>query len=103
MIAIGLKGKVQYSGKGVRAAHKKYFTLTSRSAILKPMKLLIVWMASLSALFAQDIVGTWQGTAAANGRDIRMVIKIAREGGNLSATLYNIDAPNPRPTPATST
>jgi uncharacterized protein (TIGR03435 family) len=66
------------------------------------MKLLIVWMASLSVLFAQDIAGTWQGTAAANGRDIRMVIKIARDNGNLSATLYNIDAPNPRPTPATS-
>ena len=67
------------------------------------MKLLIVWMASLSLLCAQDIAGTWQGTAAANGRDIRMVIKIARDNGNLSATFYNIDAPNPRPTPATST
>jgi len=66
------------------------------------MKLLIVWIASLGVLFAQDIAGIWQGTATANGRDIRMVIKIARDNGNLGATLYNIDAANPRPTPATS-
>jgi uncharacterized protein (TIGR03435 family) len=67
------------------------------------MKILIVWIASLGVLCAQDIVGTWQGTATtANGRDARMVIKIARDNGNLSATLYNIDAPNPRPVPATS-
>jgi uncharacterized protein (TIGR03435 family) len=66
------------------------------------MKVLIVWIASVGALFAQEIAGTWQGTVAANGREIRMVIRVARENGNLSATLHNIDAPNPRPTPATS-
>ncbi len=61
-----------------------------------------MWIASLSALLAQDITGTWQGTLAANGRDTRTEMKISQDNGNLSATLYYIDAPNPRPTPATS-
>ncbi len=42
--------------------------------------------------YAQDVTGTWQGTAQVQGRDMRFVIKIANDGG-LKSTLYNIDQP----------
>jgi uncharacterized protein (TIGR03435 family) len=66
------------------------------------MKLLL----SLVALFtlsaaasAQDVTGTWQGTVQIQGRDMRLVFKIANDGG-LKATVYNIDQPGP-PLPGT--
>ena len=65
------------------------------------MKRLILWMASLGTLCAQDIVGTWQGAVTPNGRELRIVIKITRDDGNLNAALYNIDA-NPRPIPSSA-
>jgi bla regulator protein blaR1 len=43
-----------------------------------------------SAVFAQDITGTWQGTLSA-GRDLRTVIKISNDGGTLRAMFYSID------------
>jgi hypothetical protein len=60
------------------------------------MKRLMLWMLALavlsgSALSAQDITGTWQGTLHA-GRDLRIVIKISKpETGGLKAVLYSID------------
>lgn len=42
--------------------------------------------------YAQDVTGTWQGTAQVQGRDMRFVIKIANDAG-LKATIYNIDQP----------
>jgi uncharacterized protein (TIGR03435 family) len=60
------------------------------------MKHLMLWTVALamlsgSALFAQDITGTWQGTLHA-GRDLRTVIKISKtESGGLKAVLYSID------------
>jgi uncharacterized protein (TIGR03435 family) len=80
---------------------KKVLYIKKYLGYSEPMKILILWMVSLGALCAQDITGTWQGTATAEGRDVRMVIKIVQDNGRLSATLYNIDA-NPRPVPASS-
>jgi uncharacterized protein (TIGR03435 family) len=62
---------------------------------MKRLILCVVAFAALSggALFAQDITGTWQGTLSA-GRDLRTVIKIAKDdanGGALRATFYSID------------
>jgi uncharacterized protein (TIGR03435 family) len=41
---------------------------------------------------AQDLVGTWQGTLAPpNGRELRIVIRIAPEGGALRGQFFSID------------
>ena len=45
---------------------------------------------STGAVLAQDVTGTWQGTLSVGGRELRMVIKIANDGG-LKATLQSID------------
>jgi uncharacterized protein (TIGR03435 family) len=62
----------------------------------KPIMPIVALMAlSGSALLAQDITGTWQGTLVA-GRELRTVIKISKTpGGSLGATLYSIDQPAP--------
>ena len=59
-----------------------------------------------SALFAQNIAGTWQGALKANGPngavELRAVVKIARsDGDSLKATFYSIDS-NPTPVNANS-
>ncbi|HEX4276757.1 MAG TPA: TIGR03435 family protein [Bryobacteraceae bacterium] len=59
-----------------------------------------------SALFAQNITGTWQGTLKANGpngsADIRTVMKISRaDNDNLKALFYIIDR-DPTPLSVTS-
>ena len=62
---------------------------------MKKRVLPILGVAALSgsALFGQDITGTWQGTLVA-GRELRTVIKISKTaGGSLGATLYSIDQP----------
>jgi uncharacterized protein (TIGR03435 family) len=47
---------------------------------------------SAGVLRAQDLTGSWQGTLQAGGRELRTVIKIAKEdGGSLRAVLYSID------------
>ncbi|MEO8099905.1 MAG: TIGR03435 family protein [Acidobacteriota bacterium] len=68
------------------------------------MKVFLFALASVGILSAQamEIVGTWQGTLVAGQQQIRTVIKIGREGGNLSAVLYTIDQ-NPQPNPAGTT
>jgi uncharacterized protein (TIGR03435 family) len=40
---------------------------------------------------AQDIAGTWQGTLHA-GKDQRIVVKIAKEGGDWKGLVYNLDS-----------
>ena len=42
-------------------------------------------------LLAQDFVGTWQGTLNPGGRELRIVMKISRDGDNLKAMNYSID------------
>lgn len=49
-------------------------------------------MLTTSALGAQNITGTWQGTLAGKQRSSRMILHVAREaGGRLTAALYNLD------------
>jgi uncharacterized protein (TIGR03435 family) len=40
---------------------------------------------------AQDIAGTWQGTVQA-GKEQRMVVKIAKDGGGWKGVVYNLDS-----------
>lgn len=65
------------------------------------MKKLALWMIAAwmfcGALFAQNAVGTWQGTLKVNvpgapSTDLRMVVKVERGADEaLKATLYSID------------
>jgi uncharacterized protein (TIGR03435 family) len=44
------------------------------------------------ALLAQDLTGTWQGTLTLpNGRDLRTVIKVTKEGNALRGVMFSID------------
>jgi len=56
------------------------------------MKKLILWMVSLSALCAQDIVGTWQGTLTPSKQNdgIRLAFKIDKSGDTYQGTFYNL-------------
>src|SRR5215471_19098578 len=62
------------------------------------MKRCMRWAVSLvlsaGALFAQNIVGTWQGTLQVPqlGRDLRIVLKVSRaDDESLKAAFYSID------------
>jgi uncharacterized protein (TIGR03435 family) len=51
-------------------------------------------LMSVCAIFAQDMVGTWQGALKnAKGKELRLVAKITRNPANekLAATFYSID------------
>jgi uncharacterized protein (TIGR03435 family) len=48
-----------------------------------------------SALQAQNITGSWQGTLEAGPQKLRIVVKISLEDDKLKATLYSIDQPAP--------
>lgn len=57
----------------------------------------MVWMIALaalpgSALLAQNLTGTWQGTLQIPGRELRTAFKISTtEADTLKAVLYSID------------
>jgi len=61
------------------------------------MKTLVRWMLAFAALsgarmFAQSLVGTWQGALQAPNRELRTVIKISTtDGDKLKAVMYSID------------
>jgi len=60
------------------------------------MKRWMLWMTALamlaaSALHAQNIAGTWQGTLKVGAQDVRTVFKISLENDKLKAVLYVID------------
>jgi hypothetical protein len=60
------------------------------------MRKLMLWIIAFaalpsSALFAQDITGTWQGTLVAGKQELRTVIKISKADGGLKAVFYSID------------
>jgi uncharacterized protein (TIGR03435 family) len=64
------------------------------------MTKLTLWMMALaalpgSALEAQDMSGSWQGTLQAGQEKVRIVFKIAPENDKLKATLYIVDRPSP--------
>jgi len=59
------------------------------------MKKLMLWIMAAavlagSALHAQDLVGNWQGTLKA-GKDLRMILVVAKVDGWVQAKLYSID------------
>lgn len=58
---------------------------------LYPFKCLLT-KPLLSVLAAQSIAGTWQGTLAANGRQYREVLHVAKAETGWVATVYNVDA-----------
>jgi uncharacterized protein (TIGR03435 family) len=61
---------------------------------MKKLMLCLVALAALvatPALRAQDISGAWQGTIKAGGKDVRIVVKVAKLDKGWSATLYNAD------------
>jgi uncharacterized protein (TIGR03435 family) len=45
----------------------------------------------LAAQTAQDIAGTWQGTAQ-GGKEQRIVVKIAKDGGGWKGVVYDLDS-----------
>ncbi len=59
----------------------------------RPVFTTVLAALSLGVLFAQDMVGTWQGTLKApNGKELKMVSKISRAATEkLAATFYAID------------
>jgi uncharacterized protein (TIGR03435 family) len=69
---------------------------------MKKWLLCLVALLSLSssALHAQDVTGSWQGTLPA-GKGLRIVVKFSRDDGKLKALLYSIDQAS-QPIPASS-
>lgn len=70
------------------------------------MKKLVLWMIAFatlsgSALQAQNVTGSWQGTLEAGQQKLRIVFKISLEDDKLKAVLYSIDQQAP-PIPASS-
>jgi len=64
------------------------------------MKKLTLWLMALAALQgtalqAQNLTGSWQGTLEVGQRKVRLVFKIALEDDKLKATLYTADQPSP--------
>ena len=62
------------------------------------MKRLILWVIAVtalsgSALQAQNITGTWQGTLKSGPQDLRLAIKISLEDAKLKAVSYAVDMP----------
>lgn len=56
-------------------------------------------LVALPTLHAQSLVGNWQGTLNANGRDLRILFKVeTTQTDSLKATLYSIDQ-TPQPIP----
>ncbi len=61
------------------------------------MKKLILGMVAFATLLggslrAQDITGAWQGTLTpANGKELRIILKISKDDGRLKALMYSID------------
>lgn len=65
------------------------------------MKKWILWtiaflLLSTTALQAQNLTGSWQGTLNVNNtRTLRIVIKVAKDGDSLKGMFYSIDQPGP--------
>jgi hypothetical protein len=59
---------------------------------VKKLVLLIVALGVLmgGALHGQDFIGNWQGTLR-DGKDLRLILVVSKEGGGLQGKLYSID------------
>src|SRR4051794_38509479 len=72
----------------------------SRRFLYMGFKTLALAALSATALFAQNIVGTWQGTLQTPNRPLRLVMKLTRaDDESLKAMFYSIDQ-NGRGVPA---
>jgi len=59
-------------------------------------KTLLAAALTVSAVFAQDITGTWQGTLQTQQRPLRLVMKVSRAADeSLKAIFYSIDQNSP--------
>jgi len=56
--------------------------------------LALAWLAG-TALQAQNITGTWQGSLRAGARELRIVYKFSLEDNKVKAVMYSIDQPGP--------
>jgi hypothetical protein len=67
-----------------------------KACVWKTMLWAIILFASPGQMFAQSLVGTWQGTLQAPNRSLRTVIKISTtDADGLKALLYSIDQQSP--------
>jgi uncharacterized protein (TIGR03435 family) len=57
------------------------------------LKKLILWMMAVTALQAQNITGTWQGTLDAGRQNLRLAIRISLDNDKLKAVSYAVDLP----------
>jgi uncharacterized protein (TIGR03435 family) len=60
------------------------------------VKKLMLWMVALAALAggvlrAQDLTGNWQGTLKAGNKDLRVILVVTKDGGQLKSKFYSID------------
>ena len=65
------------------------------------VRVLALAAVSCGAMFAQDVTGTWQGTLAVQGQELRVMLKITKNGDKLAGNFYSIDQ-TPQPIPMTS-
>jgi uncharacterized protein (TIGR03435 family) len=64
----------------------------ARRFVYMGYKALVVAALSVTAVFAQNVVGTWQGTIQTPQRPLRLVMKLTRaDDESLKATFYSID------------
>jgi uncharacterized protein (TIGR03435 family) len=56
-------------------------------------KLILLWVIGVTALQAQTITGTWQGTLKPGAQDLRLAIKISLDDDKLKAVSYAVDMP----------
>ncbi len=60
--------------------------------VMKAILILAAEVAAGSLVSAQDIAGDWQGTLAANGAELRLLLHVTKgDGGALRATLDSVD------------
>jgi uncharacterized protein (TIGR03435 family) len=69
---------------------------------MKKLRILFFAVLLASALDAQNITGTWQGTLKAGPQDLRIVVKISLEDDKLKAVMYSIDQAGGQPINANS-
>jgi uncharacterized protein (TIGR03435 family) len=64
----------------------------ARRYLSMPYRFLVLAALTATAVFAQNIVGTWQGTLQAPNRALRLVLKVTRaDDESLKAVFYSID------------
>jgi hypothetical protein len=60
-------------------------------AVLSLTLALVVCAATAVTAQSPDVTGAWQGTLQAGGRELRTIVKVAKDGAALKTVLYSID------------